>query len=33
VQDKNWGPQDLGREMLRERADDLARQFRGGGAM
>jgi hypothetical protein len=33
VRDKNWGPQDLGREMLRERADDLARQFRGGGAM
>ena len=29
VQDKDWGVQDLGHEMLRERADRLAQEFRG----
>jgi hypothetical protein len=28
-QDKDWGVQELGREMLRERADQLAQEFRG----
>jgi hypothetical protein len=32
VDDKDWGPQQLAAEMLRERSDNLAAQFRSGGA-
>jgi hypothetical protein len=30
VEDRDWGVQDLGRDMLRERSDELARRLRGG---
>ena len=30
VTDKDWGPQELGSEMLRERSDILAAEFRSG---